>query len=1007
MRPWSLTTALAAVEPDVWSTTPFAAIGLVQSAADGRVHFDIRTPVAASANRLRPEDLPTALHAPIAAPMCTHLQPGSNPARAIDRLTAHFDLDSMALVPLGSHGQSPAIWAALADSRAIADDEMEALHAIGERVVALCEAGEPDATRQHRLARFDRMSGILPTLAAALDVRDVFGTLSSLTRDILPHDSAIIATFEDGGRRVRLHALSAPPGWTVPELMDSPYPDALHFGWEFALHHDLSRNPIERHLIARFGIRSAMRLPIELDGRIAGLLSFNTFTPNAYTQADVVVARRVADYVAVALSHRRLADDAREAAAVRERAAHLEMLDGLLQTFAGVLDLREVFTRVSQVSDKVIAHDAMSVSMPSEDKTRLTIHVATGALGHLPTPFDQPTPAPRLLNEHWDYELVDDLQSHPEFHSTMASQSGMVAMLSLPVWLEARLVASVNFFSRTKGKFTRDDVVVGRRIADHIALALSHQRLAEEQRRAVELRARAANLELLDQLLATLTDGTELRELFDRVSALTKKVIPHDVMTVPVLLPDGVHARVYASSGLDPASLPPIVPVPTLFVRDRNWEYDIVADATLAEDPELRGVAARGFRSVLRVPIRIGGAFAAGLALVARPPNLYSLADVLAARRIADRFALCLSRERQVEAAKRADEASERAKRLEARVRALTDELDARTGYRRVVGQSAPWKQVLTQATQVAATDTTVLLLGESGTGKEVVARFLHRASSRPSGRFVALNCAALPEQLLEAELFGYERGAFTGATQTKPGQLEQASGGTLFLDEVGEMSPQVQAKFLRVLQEKEFQRLGGTRVLKTDARIVAATNRDLQQAIAQGAFREDLFYRLHVFAIHLPALRDRVDDVLPLAEAFLAEYGASLGRPPAGISRDARDKLRAHRWPGNVRELRNILERAAILCEGGLITSEHLALEAVPTPRHAVEAVVATAAPGRHAAPAVPSLPASAGDLQDMERVLVEQALTAARFNKSKAAKALGMTRAQLYVRMKRYGLE
>ena len=340
-------------------------------------------------------------------------------------------------------------------------------------------------------------------------------------------------------------------------------------------------------------------------------------------------------------------------------------------------------------------------------------------------------------------------------------------------------------------------------------------------------------------------------------------------------------------------------------------------------------------------------------------------------------------------------------------MRELTNELDSRTGYRRVVGGSPQWSRVLTQATQVASTETTVLLLGESGTGKEVVARFLHRASARKNGPFIALNCAALPEQLLEAELFGYERGAFTGATQSKPGQLEQASGGTLFLDEVGEMSPPSQAKFLRVLQEREFQRLGGTRVLRTDARIVAATNRDLQRAISNGQFREDLFYRLNVFAINLPALRERRDDVLPLSEAFLAEIGSGLGRPPAGISRDARQRLVDYHWPGNVRELRNILERAAILCDGGLITAEHLALHAAP-PAAAFAVAAPAAAPPPAAAHATgPSLPSSAGDLQSMERVMIEEALQNARFNKSKAAKALGLTRQQLYVRMRRYGLE
>jgi transcriptional regulator with PAS, ATPase and Fis domain len=348
-----------------------------------------------------------------------------------------------------------------------------------------------------------------------------------------------------------------------------------------------------------------------------------------------------------------------------------------------------------------------------------------------------------------------------------------------------------------------------------------------------------------------------------------------------------------------------------------------------------------------------------------------------------------------------ADEATARAARLEARVRALTEELDARTGMRRVVGDSPEWREVLTQATRVGATDTTVLLLGESGTGKEVVARFLHRASSRRSGPFIALNCAALPEQLLEAELFGYERGAFTGAMQSKPGQIEQASGGTLFLDEVGEMSPSAQAKLLRVLQEREFQRLGGTRVLRTDVRIVAATNRNLPQAIAAGQFREDLFYRLNVFAIRLPALRERRDDILALSEAFLAEIGRGIGRPAAGVSVDARQLLTDYYWPGNVRELRNVLERATILCDGGLITAEHLALQVTPT--HAPVSVRQQAA----AAPLEFTVPSCIGDLQSMERALIEQTLQNMRFNKSKAAKALGLTRHQLYVRMRRYGLE
>jgi transcriptional regulator with PAS, ATPase and Fis domain len=250
----------------------------------------------------------------------------------------------------------------------------------------------------------------------------------------------------------------------------------------------------------------------------------------------------------------------------------------------------------------------------------------------------------------------------------------------------------------------------------------------------------------------------------------------------------------------------------------------------------------------------------------------------------------------------------------------------------------------------------------------------------------VALNCAALPEQLLESELFGYERGAFTGAQQAKPGQIELAAGGVLFLDEVSEMSLPAQAKFLRVLQEREFQRLGGTRVQKADIRVVAATNRDLRKAVERGTFREDLFYRLQVFDIQIPPLRERRADVLPLAEAFLQEIGLSFGRPPAGLTREAIDALVAYQWPGNARELRNALERAAIVCEGGLITPQHLSLHA-----------------------AVSSAPAASltTDLNVVERQTIERVLRDTGWNKARAAKRLGLTRTQLYVRLRKHSLE
>ena len=290
---------------------------------------------------------------------------------------------------------------------------------------------------------------------------------------------------------------------------------------------------------------------------------------------------------------------------------------------------------------------------------------------------------------------------------------------------------------------------------------------------------------------------------------------------------------------------------------------------------------------------------------------------------------------------------------------------------------------------RVAPTQAAVLLLGESGTGKEVAARAVHQWSTRRDGPFVAVNCAALTETLLESELFGHEKGAFTGATTTRRGRIELAQGGTFFLDEIGELKPELQAKLLRVLEEKRFERVGGARSHVADVRWIAATHRDLAQMMEAGTFREDLYHRLAVFPVRLPPLRDRPEDLAPLATVLLARIAAEMGRPGLSLSEAAVARLQEQPWPGNARELRNVLERAAILAEGPLVEPRHLWLDA------------GRAAPVPGASTRLPEL-----NLEALERRAIEQALEAESGNRKRAAARLGIGLRTLYDKLRRMGL-
>jgi transcriptional regulator with GAF, ATPase, and Fis domain len=691
------------------------------------------------------------------------------------------------------------------------------------------------------------------------------------------------------------------------------------------------------------------------------------------------------------------------------------------------LDFRDVFGRVAEVAQDAFAFDRMCV-LRLEGEEHLRVYSVTtprslgdprdGVEGRLISMADfSPRFLPHLPVDRIDTER-DLVPAYAWDRETL--DAGIRSIIHAVLRSEGRILGVLAFSSRQKGAFTSHHETVVLALGNLVAVALEHERLWSS------IRERRRRSDALDALLPTLARALDMREAFERISDATRHVIPHDVLTLGVFSTDLRTVRVYTMADGQSREFPPLPVLNELRMTDRDSL--IVRDIVVGD--RARGIAhflplspngqegawsearldpvrmnmltSLGLRSALGVPLHAEGKLAGQIMFYSRQTHRYQPDDSDLARRIAAHVGLALAYQRLAEEQRRSTDARRRAERLAVRVETLTREIEALREPRQIVGESVAWREVLRQATQVAATSTTVLLLGESGTGKEVVARFLHRVSPRADGPYVALNCAALPDQLLEAELFGYEKGAFTGAVRAKAGQIERAAGGILFLDEVGEMSASLQAKLLRVLEEREYQRLGGSELLKADVRVVSATNRDLRAAVEHGTFRDDLYYRLSVFDIRLPALRERREDILPLSRLFLGEIGHSFGRPPAGLTREAQELLLQYHWPGNVRELRNMLERAAILTDGGRIGVEHLSLSG-PRPARRAGAADRESERGNDA---FGGRLASMADLRSRERHMIEAALEAARHNKSLAARRLGLTRKQLYGRLRRYGL-
>ena len=578
----------------------------------------------------------------------------------------------------------------------------------------------------------------------------------------------------------------------------------------------------------------------------------------------------------------------------------------------------------------------------------------------------------------------------------LAASLGTRSLLVVPVVLGDDVLGLVGLhMTRTLREWLDDEVSFLESIAGQIAVGYQYTRLYTDKEREAE--TKRALLSIANALNAR----SDFREVSSLVLERAVALVGADYSALGVLDPAGnrislaafiaaPHASIEQVQGLfdqhgqslDITAFPAMVEVLAQGKTLRLLETDLPFPFRLMFNSVLGG------RAALVAPVRVGGQTFGLLGLVwSEAREGFQDHEVALVEGIADQIGTALERDQ-----------------LSAEIMHLRSALHERYGEERIIGQTPAIRRAIELALSVADTQTTVLLEGESGTGKELMANLIHFNSGREDQPYVKLNCGAIPETLLESELFGHEKGAFTDARALRRGRFEEANGGTLFLDEVGEMSLSAQVRLLRVLQDGEFTRVGGNEVIKTDVRVIAASNVDLKRAVDLGGFRQDLFYRLSVFPIKLPALRGRPEDIHPLVIHFLEHYKQKTGRFISGISKDALQALITYEWPGNVRELENAIERAVIIASGRQIELEDLpeaitkiGLEA----RDRIKVERAKAASEGRTTTFEVTVPSS---MEEIERQAIEATLDYTEGDKSHAARALGIGRKTLYRKLEQY---
>ncbi|HEX5736017.1 MAG TPA: sigma 54-interacting transcriptional regulator [Blastocatellia bacterium] len=870
------------------------------------------------------------------------------------------------------------------------------------QLLQIVDGGSQQAKLDIRVRQYQALLQAAESIAAQRDLKSLLEVLKERLQVVVKFDAVQVLLYDPEQNLMRRHVLESVNLSRDNPLPDLPIEESLAGSvWQAQqplLVADLdsyeSRYPRVIRELRGYGVKTAYFLPLTSQGRRLGTLGFFSPREAAWGEDDQEFLEHVAKMVAVAVDDTINFESARAAnAELKRHLEHLRLILDITTAVVSELELRELLKVISSSIRVVIEIDIVTVALFDHETGQLRTIATDAGPGARPrsegflVPLED-TPA-GLAFTSGQPVLFDtlDLNRFPSDVSRQVYESGYRGGGSIPLIAKGRKLGVLGFASKYEKAFSDSDKDLLCQVANQIAIAVDNALNFERARKAEQLaKNQSERLGLLLEINNAVVSNLDLQSLMKTISFCLGKVSQYDTVGLALYDAETNQLRAYSNPS-DQAFIDEGQPIPfegsapgLAFTTGKPVLLDRYQGEALNSEFSMRFRRA-GFKSGGAVPLIAHGRTLGTLGFATLREATFSDEEVEMLCQIANQVAIAVENVlvfREIETLKN---------KLASEKLYLEDEIRTEHNFEHLIGVSPSFKRILKQVETVAPTDSAVLIRGETGTGKELLARAIHDLSTRRERTMVKINCAAIPTGLLESELFGHEKGAFTGAISQRIGRFELANKGTLFLDEVGDIPLELQPKLLRVLQEQEFERLGSTRTQRVDVRLVAATNTALEQMVADKKYRSDLYYRLNVFPITIPPLRERREDIPPLARFFTQKYARRLKKGIEAIPAEAMAALTGYAWPGNVRELEHFIERAVILTQGPDLDVSISELK-----------------------PSAPTGPASISTLEAAEREHILRALEESNWvvgGPNGAAARLGMKRTTLQSRMQKLGLD